>query len=91
MKYTLETSNTFKKDFQRMLKRGVNGDTFFGLLALLLNGEKLPENCRPHKLSGTYEDLWDCHIKSDWVLIYDIDIQNGKLVLVRTGTHSDLF
>jgi addiction module RelE/StbE family toxin len=31
----------------------------------------------------------DCHIESDWVLIYKID---GKhLLFERTGAHSDLF
>jgi mRNA interferase YafQ len=88
---SLETSNAFRKDFRRILKRGCNGDMLFSVVALLLAGEDLPQNCHPHKLSGTYEGFWDCHIKSDWILIYDADDHNNKLVLVRTGTHSDLF
>ncbi|EAE9612473.1 type II toxin-antitoxin system mRNA interferase toxin, RelE/StbE family, partial [Listeria monocytogenes] len=32
---------------------------------------------------------WECHISPDWLLIYMISEDN--IILVRTGTHSDLF
>jgi mRNA interferase YafQ len=34
-------------------------------------------------------DLRECHIEPDWLLIYDIT--DAEVVLLRTGTHSDLF
>ena len=89
--YQLELSNTFKKEFQRMLKRGHDGELLLSVVDLLLAEKKLPEKCRPHKLSGSYGGFWDCHVKPDWVLIYELDEKNKKLTLVRTGTHSDLF
>jgi mRNA interferase YafQ len=33
--------------------------------------------------------LWECHIEPDWLLIWD-DAEDA-IILVRTGTHTDLF
>lgn len=49
----------------------------------------LPENARPHKLSGEYEGLWECHVGHDWLLVYRAN--NKEVLLARTGTHADLF
>ncbi|MBQ3645399.1 MAG: type II toxin-antitoxin system mRNA interferase toxin, RelE/StbE family, partial [Synergistaceae bacterium] len=35
--------------------------------------------------------LRECHVQSDWLLVYRIDNDEVKLLLLRTGTHSDLF
>jgi len=51
----------------------------------------MPENFHPHKLSGNYKDSWECHIKPDWLLIWNINEKESEIWLVRTGTHSDLF
>ena len=32
---------------------------------------------------------WECHVDPDWLLIWTREVD--ALVLVRTGTHSDLF
>jgi len=33
----------------------------------------------------------DCRIESDWLLVYQIVDKELILLLVETGTHSDLF
>ncbi len=33
----------------------------------------------------------DCHVESDWVLIYTLMENGGHVRFERTGTHSDLF
>lgn len=43
-----------------------------------------------HPLHGNWEGAYDCHIEGDWVLIYEIDQKSRKVLLQRTGTHSDL-
>jgi mRNA interferase YafQ len=40
-------------------------------------------------LSGNYKGYRECHIKPDWLLIYQIG--NSIIVFERTGSHSDLF
>ncbi|MBY0428414.1 MAG: type II toxin-antitoxin system YafQ family toxin [Alphaproteobacteria bacterium] len=56
---------------------------------LLIADELLPPRYKPHKLSGDYANLWECHIEPDWLLIYDFN--DDTLELLRLGTNSDLF
>lgn len=91
MKYTLSFSNQFKSDFKTIQKRGYDIIRMQKVFELLETGVKLPINLKAHKLSGNYSDCWECHIKSDWLLIWRQNEQNNTIELVRTGTHSDLF
>lgn len=87
----IEYSKRFKKDFQNMLKRGVKTDKFEYVLGELVNERVLPAQYRDHALKGVYDGFRECHINSDWLLIYRIENDKLLLSLVRTGTHSDLF
>ena len=49
----------------------------------------LDEKYRDHALVGNWQDCRECHIKPDWLLIYQL--KENELILVRTGSHSDLF
>jgi len=40
-------------------------------------------------LSGEWKGVSECHIDPDWLLIYDVT--PDEVLLIRTGTHSDLF
>lgn len=51
--------------------------------------QKLLDEFRDHPLKGSYHGCRECHIEPNWLLIYVI--KNDSLVLIRTGTHSDLF
>jgi mRNA interferase YafQ len=46
---------------------------------------------RPHKLSGNYKDNWEAHIKADLLIIWFEITENDEIILLRTGSHSDLF
>ena len=37
------------------------------------------------------DGCWECHITSDWLLIWQQDDKQLRLILVDTGSHSDLF
>jgi len=86
---TVFASKPFQKDFKLAAKRGKPMKKLQAILDLLLNDEPLPLRCHPHKLSGAYADLWECHIEPDWLLVYDLTATEVRLY--RTGTHSDLF
>jgi len=60
-------------------------------LELLTREGALPPTYKTHKLSGNFSDLWECHIKPDWLLIWSIDLDNNTITLYRTGSHADLF
>ena len=38
-----------------------------------------------------YKDCKECHIEPDWLLIYKIKDNELILLLMATGSHSDLF
>ena len=57
----------------------------------LANGEKLDDCYNDHQLKGVFDSFRECHIQPDWLLIYYIDEEEIELLLLRTGTHSDLF
>jgi len=44
---------------------------------------------RDHKLTGDWQGFRECHIESDWLLIYRVE--GDAITFVRTGTHADLF
>lgn len=85
----LLTTNRFEKDLKRATRRGKNLDKLWGTVEMILSGSDLPDRYRPHPLSGPWAKFWECHIEPDWLLIWIIRDEN--LVLVRTGTHADLF
>ena len=91
MKYKIRYSNLFKKSYKRCIKRGFREEDFRETLLLLAENGSLPQKYRPHKLSGKYNGLWECHINSDWLLVWEQSDEELVLVLIDTGTHSDLF
>jgi mRNA interferase YafQ len=44
---------------------------------------------RDHRLVGNYAGRRECHLESDWLLIYKTE--EIRIIFERTGTHSDLF
>ena len=84
-------TSQFKKDFKLALKRGKDEKLFVEILNKLRNQESLPEKNKDHQLTGNWNHHRECHIESDWLLIYSVDNDTLILELVRMGTHSDLF
>lgn len=76
MSYTVLFSNRFKKDAKRCEKRNFEIPLLEAVLKTLREKGKLPSKYKPHKLSGNYEGFWECHIKSDWLLIWIQDENN---------------
>jgi mRNA interferase YafQ len=85
----ISRTNKFKKDVKKMKKRGKSFDVFKQVIQQLAQGEPLDEKFRDHKLIGNYVGTHECHIEPDWLLIYEV--HDEELILIRTGTHSDLF
>lgn len=90
-KYTLSYTGLFKKQRQLLIKRGYDISLLDVVVTLLVSGEVLPEKYRDHALVGGRKGQRDCHIRPDWVLIYEKHDDTLILLLCETGTHSDLF
>lgn len=79
----------YTTQFSKDRKRGKNPEKLKLVIRSLLAGEPLNPLHRNHKLVGNYAGRWECHIESDWLLIYKL--QADLIIFERTGTHSDLF
>lgn len=61
------------------------------VIVLLMETGVLPVKYKPHKLTGNHKGQWECHIKPDWLLVWEQNDNEFTLLLLETGTHSDLF
>jgi len=59
------------------------------VLEKIISGQQLEAKYRDHVLVGQYKGTRECHIEPDWLLIYEL--AGSEVVLIRTGTHADLF
>ena len=79
----------FEKDLAKAIKRNKDIEKLKAIITLICEEKVLPaKNCN-HKLRGDYNEYWECHIEPDWLLIYKK--ADTELILVRLGTHADLF
>jgi mRNA interferase YafQ len=82
-------SRQFDKDVKRMQRHNKNLEKLKIIIRSLVAEESMDTIHREHKLIGNWKGRWECHIESDWLLIYKIE--ENRIIFERTGTHSDLF
>lgn len=83
-------TTAFKKDYKRLSRSGQYIMQYLHeVTEKLANDIPLDVKYRDHGLIGGWQDCRECHIKPDWLLIYQF--KENDLILVRTGSHSDLF
>ena len=85
----LRETTRFSKDLQRMKRRGKSFERYKDIIIRLIKDKELPHYFHAHRLMGDWVDYWEGHIEPDWLLIYRRT--PTALILVRTGTHADLF
>ncbi len=85
----ISPTNQFKKDVKISQKRNKDFTKFKEIIEFLIWQKPLPEKYKDHKLKGDYLGSRECHIEPDWLLIYRVE--NDYLILIRLGSHSDLF
>jgi mRNA interferase YafQ len=88
---TFSRTTQFKKDIKRAEKRGKEMAKLKAALDLLIDEKPLPAEFKDHPLRGEFFGSRDCHLESDWLLIYTLTEKNTHVRFERTGTHSDLF
>lgn len=93
--YRIRTTRHFEKSLRRCEKRGLPMELLFEAIELLrLTGTLPVDKYRPHKLVGKRAGQWECHIngkKSDWLLVWEQNDTELTLLLIDTGSHSDIF
>lgn len=91
MKYHIQYSGRFKKSLKKAYKRGLDVEVLRGIISSLENSGVVDAKYRPHKLSGRYSGCWECHVQPDWLLVWQQDDDKLILLLLDTGSHSDIF
>ena len=86
----LQPTTQYKKDLKRYKHQTKLLSELKVLLDLLVNEQPIPDEYFPHSLVGKYKGCFECHIESDFLLIW-IDDKRDIIELVRLGTHSELF
>ncbi len=89
--YSIEYSNRYKKSYKLAVKRGLDVNILNNVVKALAEGKKLDKKHKDHSLTGDLKGFRECHIQSDWLLIYQIIDDTCVLYLLDTGTHADLF
>ncbi len=89
--YKIVYTNRMKKDAKLMQKRGKDIGKLTNVLSLLASGNPLPSQYKDHALTGNLQDFRECHIESDWLLMYQIYENTLILSATATDSHADLF
>ncbi len=87
--YTPAFTKQFRKDIKRAEKQGRDIEQFKLIARTLLSDEVIDPIFRDHKLTGNYKGRRECHIASDWLLIYKID--GERIIFERIGSQTELF
>ncbi len=92
--YSITVTSQFKKDLKRVKKRS---EIDFELMRSFVSELQqtgfagISSRHRPHYLKGNYRDNCECHVLPDLLLIWIEHIDTMDIVLIRCGSHSDLF
>ena len=93
MKYKIDFTSNFKKQYKKVKKQGKDLNKLYEIIEQLAKGKELEPKYRNHNLINNkrFEDCRECHIEPDWLLVYKIKDSELILLLLATGSHSDLF
>ena len=67
---TLKITTQFKKDLKRYKNRPKVIEKLEFILGLLQNELPIPEENKPHPLTGNYRGHMECHVENDTLLIW---------------------
>ncbi len=79
----------FKKDFKKLVKNGFDDSVLNEVILTLRKKELLSPQFQDHALKGKWKPFRECHIKPDVLLVYLV--KDDELILLRLGSHSELF
>ena len=85
----VNSESSFNKDYKTLFKKHYDTNKLDKVIQMLQREERLPGRYKDHALKGTYKGYRECHIESNWLLLYKAT--SDQIILVATGTHDDLF
>ncbi|MDA3803128.1 MAG: type II toxin-antitoxin system YafQ family toxin [Patescibacteria group bacterium] len=88
---SLRYSKKFKKELKLFKNDKIIISELDNILDFLIFEKPLPKKYLNHGLKGEFKGCFECHIKSDVLLIYKMKKEEVCIILLRPGSHSDLF
>ena len=85
----IRRQKSFLKDLSKIKMSNQHYSKYILYLSILIKEEPLPPEAKDHPLLGIYKDTREFHISGDLIVIYFTT--DTELVLIRIGTHSQLF
>ncbi|MFT2617004.1 type II toxin-antitoxin system YafQ family toxin [Helicobacter pylori] len=85
----LNLKKSFQKDFDKLLLNGFDDSVLNKVILSLRKKEPLDPQFQDHALKGKWKPFRECHIKADILFVYLV--KDDELILVRLGSHSELF
>lgn len=92
-KYKVDFTTEFKKEYKKIKKQGKDLEKLKSIIEKLACGIILEQKFKDHKLldNRKFRNCRECHIEPDWLLVYRIEKTELILLLIETGSHSELF
>lgn len=92
-KYKITYTKQFKKDYKKYKKKEEKLSKILEIIEILEIGgvSNIPKSMKPHFLTGNYKGYLECHIESDLLIIWLQYDDEKNIILVRLGSHSELF
>ena len=93
VKYKIKYTSDFKKNYKKIKKQGKDVEKLKYVIGRLANDLELEEKYKNHILNDNkyYKNCGECHVEPNWLLVYKYMDDELILVLVATGSHSELF
>ena len=92
--YKIFYTGQFKKDLKLVKKRSVNEfESLRQMVKVIETGghSAIPAKHRPHILRGNFAQHWECHVLPDLLIIWLQNNSEKSVILIRAGSHTDLF
>ena len=87
--FDIEYTHQFKRDVKLCYKRNLDLQLLENVIRLLAENGTLPSKYKPHPFPN--RGVMECHVQPDWLLIWEQRDDTMFLMLLESGTHSDLF
>ena len=87
---TLKLTGQFKKDLKKYKHATDLLEELEKVLKELQRNGVVSKEHNPHPLIGNYKDCMECHVKSNFLLIW-FDKTKPVIKLLRLGSHSELY
>jgi len=89
--YKIKQSTQFKKDYKKIINNQKLKSELREILNIINVWKPIPSKYKDHKLKWDYKTIRECHIRPDFLLVYEINNDELILLLLRLWSHSEIF